>query len=283
MKICIDLGATNIKGALINDGEFLETAKFSTDHSNGREGIVEALRKTVSALHPERADMISFASAGDIDSKNAICVYATGNLEDFSGFNFAAFAWDNFHLPAVAINDGHAALLGEMKFGVGKRFIDRPVIMLTLGSGVGGAYWKDGALCADKQNDYARFGHICLKEQGIACNCGRVGCIEQYLSGRAINRRAQERGLKKDIFDAYLRREDKAVSLMNELASDFSLALKKIDMVSPFEICILGGGVAEAMQPCLALFEERTDKQLMLAWLGNRAGILGAYAFSEQK
>ena len=60
-----------------------------------------------------------------------------------------------------------------------------------------------------------------------------------------------------------------------------ALALKKIEAVNAFEVCILGGGVAEAMQPCLKLFTDKTDKRLVLAALGNTAGMLGAYAFSE--
>lgn len=283
MKICIDLGATNIKGALIDDGVLLQTAKFPTDHSDGVRGIENALLRTVAALQPERADGISFSSAGDIDSERAVCVYATGNLEGFTGFDFAEFSRKNFHLPAFALNDGHAALLGEMKFGAGKEFVRDNVIMLTLGSGVGGAYWKDGALCANASNDYARFGHVLLKEGGIPCNCGRTGCIEQYLSGRAINRRASAAGIEEDIFKAYAHGDEKAAAVLDEIADDFTLSLEKIEKINAFEVCILGGGVAEAMQTCLDLFSKKTPKRLVLAELGNRAGMLGAYAFARIK
>ena len=68
MKICIDLGATNVKGACIERGEILQTAKFPTDHSQGRRGIEQALFRTIAALCPERAETICFSSAGDIDS-----------------------------------------------------------------------------------------------------------------------------------------------------------------------------------------------------------------------
>jgi hypothetical protein len=70
---------------------------------------------------------------------------------------------------------------------------------------------------------------------------------------------------------------------MQKLADDLALALEKIDRVSPFEACILGGGVSEGMRDCLAFFQARTPKQLVLAELGNRAGVLGAYAFSLGK
>ncbi|MCI5974512.1 MAG: ROK family protein [Clostridiales bacterium] len=76
--------------------------------------------------------------------------------------------------------------------------------MLTLGSGVGGAYAVRGKIKADESNDYARFGHLPVEKDGVLCNCGRRGCAEQYLSGRAINRMAAKEGIGTDkLFEEY--------------------------------------------------------------------------------
>ena len=79
------------------------------------------------------------------------------------------------------------------------------VVMLTLGSGVGGGYYANGEIVSNKENDYGRFGHICLEENGRECTCGKRGCIEMYLSGRAIHRDADKMGIDgADIFRKYL-------------------------------------------------------------------------------
>lgn len=282
MKLCIDLGATNIKGATVEDGKLISRASVPCDHSCGAEGIARSLKNLIEMLLTPEADAIAFASAGDIDEKG-VCTYATGNLEGFTGFDFVRFAKENFSLPAVALNDAHAALLGEMCYGAGAELKEKRVAMLTLGSGVGGAYWSGGKLFNTPQNDNARFGHIQLYEGGLLCTCGRKGCIEQYLSGRALNRRAQEAGIAREqIIPQFSAGNENAVRVMTEYCEDLEKALCAVHAVSPFDVCILGGGVAEGLKGCFDFFTARLSYPVRLAGLGNTAGIMGAYAFAER-
>ena len=283
MTICIDMGATEIKVAPINrkENEIVvgNVQKFPTNASLGKKGIVDALHQAISSLNTPDVEGVAIASAGDIDVNTSIITYATENLPGMIGFDFAQFCKDNFNLPAKAINDAHAALLGEMVFGVGKDCQDKRVVMLTLGSGVGGGYYADGTIVANEENDYGRFGHICLEKDGIECTCGKRGCIEMYLSGRAIHRDAKIIGIDgPDIFEKYAKGEAKNVEFVEKLRKDLKTSLDLVMEVSPFDVCIIGGGVADWMAEHFASITEGLGYPIIRASLGNSAGIYGAYA-----
>ena len=288
MTICIDMGATEIKVAPINrkENEILVGAvnKFPTNASLGKQGIVDALFQAISSLNTPDVDGVAIASAGDIDVNTSIITYATENLPGMIGFDFAKFCKDNFNLRAKAINDAHAALLGEMVFGVGKEYQDKRVVMLTLGSGVGGGYYANGEIVANEENDYGRFGHICLEENGIECTCGKRGCIEMYLSGRAIHRDAAKIGIDgPDIFEKYAVGEAKNVEFVEKLRNDLKESLDLVMKVSPFDVCIIGGGVADWMAEHFYTITEGLPYPIIRASLGNSAGIYGAYAHYIKK
>ena len=283
MTICIDMGATEIKVAPINrkENEIVvgNVQKFPTNASLGKKGIVDALHQAISSLNTPDVDGVAIASAGDIDVNTSIITYATENLPGMIGFDFAQFCKNNFNLPARAINDAHAALLGEMAFGVGKDYQDKRVVMLTLGSGVGGGYYADGVIVANEENDYGRFGHICLEKDGIECTCGKRGCIEMYLSGRAIHRDAAIIGIDgPDIFEKYAQGVEKNVEFVETLRQNLKTSLDLVMDVSPFDICIIGGGVADWMAEHFHSITEGLGYPIIRASLGNSAGIYGAYA-----
>lgn len=283
MTICIDMGATEIKVAPITrkENEIIvgRVERFPTNASLGKEGIVSALRAAIASLVGEGADSIAIASAGDIDVNTSVITYATENLPGMIGFDFGAFCESEFGLPARAINDAHAALLGEMVYGVGKEYQDKRVAMLTLGSGVGGGYYADGNIGATPENDYGRFGHICLEDNGRECTCGKLGCIEMYLSGRAIHRDAAAMGIDTpDIFDRYAMGEEKNVEFVKRLRENLKTSLDMVMAVSPFDICIIGGGVADWMGDHFSSIMSDLGYDIIRASLGNSAGIYGAHA-----
>ena len=283
MTICIDMGATEIKVAPITrkENEIIvgRVERFPTNASLGKEGIVSALRAAIASLVGEGADSIAIASAGDIDVNTSVITYATENLPGMIGFDFGAFCESEFGLPARSINDAHAALLGEMVYGVGKEYQDKRVAMLTLGSGVGGGYYANGNIVATPENDYGRFGHICLEDNGRECTCGKLGCIEMYLSGRAIHRDAAAMGIDTpDIFDRYAMGEEKNVEFVKRLRENLKTSLDMVMAVSPFDICIIGGGVADWMGDHFSSIMSDLGYDIIRASLGNSAGIYGAHA-----
>ncbi len=282
MKLCIDLGATNVKGALVRNGTIVETASSPTLHFHGREGILSSLARTSDALFSEGVSEVCVSSAGDIDRETGICTYATGNLEDFTGFDFPAYYGERYGLPCHAANDGYCALLGELRFGAGRKFPTANIAMLTLGSGVGGAYAPGGVPDATKSSGAGKLGHLILHEDGLPCNCGKKGCIEQYLSGRAINRLANRFGLENDtLFSAFRAGDERAKKVFAVVAAELDAALRLIDAACPFDVCILGGGVVEGIGESFGALQANVSKQIVAAELGNRAGIFGAYCLTE--
>ena len=283
MTICIDMGATEIKVAPIKRSENTlivgELNKFPTTASLGKEGIVDALYRAISSLNGEDVDGIAIASAGDIDVNTSVITYATENLPGMIGFDFAKFCKEKFNLPAKAINDAHAALLGEMVYGAGEKYQDKRVVMLTLGSGVGGGYYAGGEIVSNEENDFGRFGHICLENDGRLCTCGKRGCVEMYLSGRAIHRDADALGIDgADIFEKYGNGEPKNVEFVNVLRANLKKSLDLVMQVSPFDVCIIGGGVADWMEEHFYSITDGLGYNIIRASLGNSAGFYGAYA-----
>lgn len=287
MTICVDMGATEIKVAPMRkkENEYLlgKTEKFPTNAALGKEGITDALARAIASLMEADVDGIAIASAGDIDTKTATITYATENLPGMIGFDFAAFCKENFHLSATAINDAHAALIGEMAYGAGKEYANLRVCMLTLGSGVGGGYFANGDIVSNKENDFGRFGHVCLEEGGRLCTCGKRGCTEMYLSGRAIHKDADAVGIDgPHIFDRYAEGKEENLQFVNTLRQNLRLTLDKIMQISPFDICIIGGGVADWMGEHFSTIMADLGYPIIKASLGNNAGMVGAFAHYQK-
>lgn len=279
MILTLDLGATNIKVALFdttNNPRLIEQRVVPTNADKGFEAIKQALMDAI-APYADSVCAVSIASAGDVDSEKGVITYATDNLPNMTGFDYVGFVKEKFNLPAVAMNDAHAALLGEIRYGVGC-VADR-VAMLTLGSGVGGGYCVNGKICATEQNDYARFGHICLYEGGRSCNCGKSGCVERYLSGRALHADAASEGLDgDDLFARFALGSPSHTLFVQKFRSNFQLALDKIYSVCPFEVCIVGGGVVDWIGDAFDKVFEGLNAKIVRAELGNYAGVYGALA-----
>lgn len=287
MTICIDMGATEIKVAPITQNEngisIGKIQRLPTNAHLGREGIVDALYTAISSLCSADADGVAIASAGDIDTKTSVITYATGNLLGMEGFDFVRFCRDNFSLGARAINDAHAALLGEVEYGAGVNYRDMRVAMLTLGSGVGGAYYADGDIVTNEDNGFGRFGHLCIREGGRKCTCGKLGCSEAYLSGRAIHRDAAAMGIDGyDIFEKFALGESRNVEFVARFRENLGATLDKVMEISPFDVCIVGGGVADWMGAQFDSVVNNLGYNVIRASLGNSAGMYGAYAHYKE-
>ncbi len=284
MIICLDLGATEIKCALAKqNGKELclvgGVQKVPTNAHNGKQGIVDALYKSIAMFIQEGVKGVAIASAGDIDCDNGKIIYATDNLPNMTGFDFTYFCQQNFGLKTHVLNDAHSALVGEMVFGVGKNFQDRSVAMITLGSGVGGGYYANGKIVSNEQNDYARFGHICLHPQGLLCTCSKFGCAEMYLSGRALHRNAQQMGVDgADLFEKFAQGIPQNLRFVQVFRQNLKSLLDKIQQTCPFDVCIVGGGVTDWMGDCFDDVTKDLGYTIVKAQLGNHAGIYGAFA-----
>lgn len=304
MVLCIDLGATKIKGALMENGTVYVWREVPTDAASpatieaGLAALTDSLLRmeipaeksnsghgTESPRKAMRAvTSVGIASAGDVDPKTGVVTYATGNLPGFSGFDFVRFFQTHYGLACRAVNDAQGALLGEVFYGAGQDFSGQNIAMLTLGSGVGGAYFSDGRIVNDPGIDFARFGHLCLTEGGRACNCGRSGCIEQYVSGRALNRMTEAAGLAaQELFDAVRAGNPAARRVLDDYLDLLSLAVGRVLKTVPAELLILGGGVTEGAGELMDDFLAAQPIHTVRAVLGNRAGVYGAFCLTEAR
>lgn len=281
MKLCVDLGATNVKSGLVEENTIISSVLTPTDTNNGLVGVIGSLKKSIDKLINEGVTAICISSAGKIDSQTCRVIYATDNLPGYTGFDLRAWVSETYNLPCVAINDGLAALLGEL--ALDEAYRSMRVAMLTLGSGVGGAYAVNGEIKADESNDFALFGHISIVQDGLPCNCGKRGCAEQYLSGRAINRFAAEQGIAKDmIFKEFAEGALRARAVVGVLREYLRDTLIKVSETSPFDVCILGGGAVDGMGDSFADIVGNLGFDIRRAKAGNAAGMLGAYYLGRE-
>ncbi|MBN9201117.1 MAG: ROK family protein, partial [Microbacterium chocolatum] len=186
LKVGIDIGGTKIAGGVVDaEGRIVEKLRVDTPKDTA------ALARAVvdMAAHFRAAHEISavgVAAAGFIDRDRAVVIHAPN------------IAWHNeplkatleqgIGLPVTIENDANAAGWAEFRFGAG-RDVDH-MVMLTMGTGVGGAVVLDGALFRGGHGIGGELGHTRFARDGRACGCGQNGCLEQYASGRALQREA---------------------------------------------------------------------------------------------
>ena len=194
IAIGIDIGGMSIKGAAVDsNGRVYE--KFSMPFIKGEPGeetirkLAETVKEYIAANGLEnKIAGIGLGSPGTLDIKNGVVNYAN-NL-----------GWENLHVadifheilpyPVRLTNDANAASLGEAKFGAGKSYEN--IIMLTLGTGVGGGIIINGKLYEGNEGKGAELGHSVIVVDGEQCTCGRKGCLETYASATALIRETKK-------------------------------------------------------------------------------------------
>lgn len=203
-------------------------------------------------------------------------------------------------LPVRGGNDANVAALGEMWQGGGKGYTD--LVMITLGTGVGGGVIIDEKIVSGKHGLAGEIGHIHIRDEETEhCNCGGVGCVEQVASATGIAREARrvmaagdtpsvlrERGdavTAKDVLDAAKAGDKLALGVMETVGHFLGLTLAVLTLTVDPEIFVIGGGVSKAGQFLVDIIEKYYQKQMVisdnhgvigLAKLGNDAGIYGA-------
>lgn len=302
--IGVDIGGTAVKAGLVSrSGQISLLQQVATDAARGSNAIADAL---VHAVMPVLAEAqhagtqpagIGIATAGAVDQKDGSIFAATDNLPGWAGFPLRTFAEKQFGLPVKAVNDAQAAALSELQFGAGRSFSSFAVI--TLGTGVGGGVVVNGDLLTGEHGLAGSIGHMAIETGGRACNCGRRGCLEAYVSTTALIRDYGERGGKVDPcsgdaamamqINALARAGDSAAQAAYERLSGY-LAEGVADLFNLFdpEAVFLCGGLIEGYEAFIAAVEERVrgllhfggkrQPQVRAAKAARLAGVQGAGA-----
>ncbi|HEV8368306.1 MAG TPA: ROK family protein [Pyrinomonadaceae bacterium] len=274
-----DLGGTNIKFVVISlEGEVLEYSRCQTEDEAGSwsQSIKDKIEE-IQNRHGQSANHVGIAAPGLAASDGLSIAHMQGRLEGLQGL-----VWTNFlkvSRPVRVLNDAHAALLGELWKGAAAGY--RNVVLLTLGTGVGGAVYTDGRLIKGHIGRAGHLGHISVNSDGEPDIVGTPGSLEEMIGNYNLAERSDGRFTStRQLVDAY--RSGDALATRIWLRSIHHLAAALTSIINAFdpEVVILGGGIARAGS---ALFDPLSALMDQLEWrpLGNRVPIVSA-ALGEQ-
>ena len=194
IAIGIDIGGTSIKGAAVDsNGRVYE--RFTMPFIKGEPGevtihkLAEMVKEYIAANGLEgKIAGIGIGSPGTLDVKNGVVNYA--NNLGWNELPVAKLMNEVLPYPVRLTNDANAASLGEAKYGAGKSY--ETIIMLTLGTGVGGGIIINGRLFEGNEGKGGELGHTVVVVDGEPCSCGRKGCLEAYASATALIRETKK-------------------------------------------------------------------------------------------
>ncbi|MBI2246021.1 MAG: ROK family protein, partial [Nocardioides sp.] len=188
----IDVGGTKIAGGVVDEsGTILEELRVESPATDA-EAIEEAIAGLVVELrerHP--IETVGVGAAGYVDKARAVVLFAPNvawRNEDLKGE-----LEKRIDLPVVIENDANAAAWGEFTYGAGHDVDD--LLLVTVGTGVGGGLVLDGEVYRGANGVGAEIGHMRVVPNGILCGCGKHGCFEQYASGSALVREARAQAM----------------------------------------------------------------------------------------
>lgn len=300
----IDVGGTTVKmGLFTTEGELLDKWEIPTRKEDGGAYILNDVAASVEAkLAEKNIEKEDVAGAGigvpgpTLDTGYvSICV----NL-GWKDKNPANELSELLSIPVKAGNDANVAALGEMWKGGGEGYLD--VVLLTLGTGVGGGIIINGEIAPSHRGVGGELGHITVNpDEEATCNCGNHGCLEQYASATGVVRIAkkllaaskEESSLRtletvtaKDVFDAAKAGDHLAVEAVEVLGKYLGLVVANVALTVDPDVFVIGGGVSKAGQVLIDVITKYYHKfakiigdnkaKVVLAKLGNDAGIYGA-------
>ncbi len=306
----VDLGGTTTKIAFITlEGEIVHKWEIPTDNSNEGQNITANIAMAIDKKLTEAGETkskligIGMGAPGPVDYETGIILNVV-NLGWKDNYPLKYSLEASTALPSAIENDANCAALGEMWKGAGNGA--KNLVCVTLGTGVGGGVIANGNIVQGVNGAAGEIGHITVIPSGGApCNCGKTGCLETVASATGIVRLAlaeinndsssgklgelfKENGniTAKDVFDAARDGDKLAEKVVEEVSFHLGFALANIGNTLNPEKIVLGGGVSKAGSILVNAVNEnfakfafssvRDSTNLVLATLGNDAGVLGA-------
>lgn len=298
----VDLGGTTVKlGIFSTEGQLLDKWEIPTRKDEGGmyilPDIADSINKKIAEKNIDKSEIVGAGMGVPGPVREDGTVVKCVNL-GWGIFNVADELSRLIDLPVKAGNDANMAALGEMWQGGGKGFDN--IIMVTLGTGVGGGIIINGKMLSGVNGAGGEIGHIQVNtEEKETCGCGRKGCLEQYASAtglvratkNALNNTTMPSKLRtvqyisaKEVFDAAKNGDELAIDLVEDHGRCLGRALAQVACVVDTEVFVIGGGVSKAGQTLIDItskyyqeyaFHACKDAKFKLATLGNDAGIYG--------
>lgn len=306
LAIGIDMGGTNIRLALVDDGgTIIASARHKTSAQEGKDSVIFRLSSAASELIAEgkRQGIVIGVGIGAPGLIEKGVVRCSPNLPGWNDVPLQNILEESLALPVILENDANAVAYGEKSTGAGKGL--NSLICITLGTGVGGGLILDGNIWRGAFGMAGEVGHMIVEPEGNPCSCGNRGCLETYASATGIVRMAKEavgRGeaawdantLTTEILDEAGRRGDKAaIRIFSEAGRYLGIGIASLLHILNPDAVIIGGGVVKAWElfypsmaeevnrRCFKEIKERT--KIIPASLGDDAGMLGAARLAFEK
>lgn len=292
-SIGVDLGGTNLRVAAIDsEGQVLDRVSVPAIFDAGPERVVKDI---VSVIHEVRSRVahdglsgVGIGVPGFIDIDTGI-VIGSANLPGFQGFPVRDEIQRQLGTKIILENDANAAALGEMWRGAGRDVKD--LILLTLGTGIGGGIIIDGRVLHGFLGMAGEFGHMTVFPDGNPCGCGNCGCLEKHASATAIAAMGRMMHFGRDttsasVYELALKGNERALWVFESMGRALGVAIASLINVFNFPLYLLSGGPLPAWDLFApSMFTEvkkrsftyaRTGTRIERALLGADAGLFGA-------
>ena len=305
-SVGIDIGGTTIKFGVVDDNN--EIILRRTLKTNNPQEVKPLAKETQEMLNEKNiklteVDKIVVGIPGIVNVETGA---STSSVLGWYDFKLKEELEKEINLPVEVFNDVNLATMAEVKFGGAKGYSD--VVMLTLGTGVGGGIVIDNKLCLGNKGMGAEIGHTLFKYNGRTCNCGRKGCFQAYASATALVEQAKEKLEKNKISSLYfavggdyeklngevILREYKngdktTIEIVEQYIEYLSEGVVSVCNFLRPQIILLGGGISNWGEELATKVKEYCKKQnygylnspeveIKIATLKNDAGILGCKA-----
>ena len=286
----IDIGGTFIKYAVTDEeGTFLFHDSVPTDADSGANSLVAKILGLCDRIMNEfEVGGIAISSAGQIDSRQGVVVFATDNLPGYTGTRLAELVSDHTGLPVTVENDVNCTALGESWKGAA-RGIDN-FLCVTIGTGIGGALFLNGQLYTGAGFSAGEIGHLVLHPHGRECTCGSRGCYEQYASSLALHQLAVEafgdEMTVKALFERVKSGDRKAIGIFELWVDNLTTGLQSLVHLFNPELIVVGGGISAQGEFLRQAIDRSLEQKIMpnhRKWLqikmaehDNKSNLLGA-------
>lgn len=306
----IDIGGTAIKyGIVTADGEVLEAAEYPVAFDGYETPIGVTLLKTSQEFlddnHILAEDLsgIGVSATGQIDTYRGMVAGVGGNIKNWVDTEIKQDLEEQFHLPVTVVNDANCVALGEQWIGAAKG--KENVIVITIGTGVGGGIIQGGEVLLGDKGFAGELGHFSIDRNGVACTCGNKGCYEQYASMTALVRKIRahlplnscpemtdEQVNGRVIFEEVANGNLEITQFVEEWIADIVSGIVSLVHIFNPELILIGGGVSKQEELFVSKVREQVkdktmhnfgkDLKVEAAILGNHAGLVGAVYFLNQ-
>jgi glucokinase len=303
VAIGLDIGGTNIKSGIVNaEGVVIHHLSRPTKANEGGEALLNRIAEITKELEQYSSSQgwkvkgVGIGTAGQVNSRIGVVMGATPNLPGWSGMELGNRLHSMTGLSVLIDNDANAMAFGEAWIGAGRQWND--FICITLGTGVGGCLIINHRPYQGRDGFAGEMGHHVIEHSGVPCNCGRIGCWEQYASVTGLMRMVEEAGAElkgistaENVFASAQEGNKAAIQVLERYTQYIAAGLANLVHIFNPEGIVIGGAVTQQGDFLLNPVRDRLSNQLLPVFrekvreidvvpasLGDNGGVVGAVA-----